>query len=494
MRVLPINNNYMQYKTSNAVHQKRTAQAVSAPTFKALFGKPSSQDLFDYGVQALDDTSMLIVTKDREKAEFSLGSYKDKIDIPVMKTYILDITKDLDKAWYESSDSDVAIFKKGEDYYAMVLGFCAAVYIREPRKEASKDDIVSAGNVKKLTNGMVLELKGWSAVGEREKRFVYFNKPKLVDKTRAEKYLEVRTYMDSAEKIKAHNNAAIMSMIKPKTQKAKKSTKKEFTFADVGGLDNIIADLRKYVIRPLKYPQVFENIRLNKGILLYGPPRCGKTLIGQALANEAGIKFAYRNANEFKTAKVGESEASVRNAFEQMMAEPCILFIDEIDGIAKERDGSSNARYDDSLVNQLLGSMSDLEKSDTMSFVIGATNKRELMDKAFLASGRFGLQLEVPMPNEEALGQIYDIHSKKQRFADDVQKPEIVKMMFENSFNGSDVAEMISVGFFNALERLGMNAKMDLGTFTRSDLEKIKVAKEDLVLAIKNISKQKIKG
>lgn len=488
MRVLPINNNYMQYK-SVAVQQKRTAQAVSAPSFKALWGKPDSQELFDYGIQALDGTSLFIVTKDKERTELSLQRHKDKIDIPVMKTYILNITKELDKNWYDSSNSDVAIFKKGEDYYAMPIGFLNSIYIYSGKK-GTKDDIIQEGNIKKLTPETVLDLRAWE-IGNHDISKVYFNRPKVVDKSKAEKYLEVRTYMDSAEKIRAHNNSAIMSMIKPQVQK-NKSVKKEFTFADVGGLDNIIEDLKKYVIRPLKYPQVYENIRLNKGILLYGPPRCGKTLIGQALANEAGIDFRYCNGNEFKHPHVGESEGLVRNAFEKLMAKPSILFIDEIDAVAKEREGSSTSRHDDSLANQLLGSMSDLEKTDTTSFVIGATNKRELLDKAFLASGRFGLQLEVPMPNEEALGQIYDIHSQKQVFADDVKKQEIVKMMFENTFNGSDVAEMISVGFFNALERLGMNAKMDLGTFSLADLKSIKVAKEDLVLAIKNISKQKI--
>lgn len=493
MKVLPINNNYMQYK-SVAVQQKRTAQAVSAPSFKALWGKPDSQELFDYGIQALDGTSLFIVTKDKESAELSLQRHKDKIDIPVMKTYILNITKDLDKKWYESSNSDVAIFKKGEDYYAMPLGTLSVICMHERGKDSTKEDYISAGNLKKLTSGMVLGVREWE-IGGRDRGDVDFNRPKTVDNSKAERYLEVKTYMDSVEKIRAHNNAAIVSMLKPKTQKTG-SNKKEFTFADVGGLDNIIQDLRKFVIRPLNYPQVFEKfgIRLNIGILLYGPPRCGKTLIGQALANEAGIDFKYCNANEFKHPHVGESEGLVRTAFDKLMAKPSILFIDEIDAIAKERDGSSTARHDDSLANQLLGSMSDLEKTNITSFIIGATNKRELLDKAFLASGRFGLQLEVPMPNEEALGQIYDIHSKNQVFAEDVNKPEIVKMMFENTFNGSDVAEMISVGFFNALERLGMNAKMDAGTFSFEDMKSIKVAKEDLILAIKNISKQKIKG
>ena len=79
------------------------------------------------------------------------------------------------------------------------------------------------------------------------------------------------------------------------------------------------------------FPQVFENVRLNKGILLYGPPRCGKTLLGKALAEEAGVPFKYVNANEFKAGTIGATEASIRRTFEQMMQTPGILFIDEFD-------------------------------------------------------------------------------------------------------------------------------------------------------------------
>lgn len=271
------------------------------------------------------------------------------------------------------------------------------------------------------------------------------------------------------------------------------STVKNFSFADIGGLDDVIDTMKKYIVRPINYPKVFENIRLNKGILLYGPPRCGKTLLGKALATETGAKYCEMNANEFKNSHVGASEKLVRDVFAQVIAEaPSILFIDEFDAIGKTRDGSSNARYDDSLVNQLLGCMSDLEKNKAPAFVIAATNMKNLIDPALIASGRFGLQLEVPQPNLNGLNQIFDIHSKNQPFDNNVNKEELTRLMFENKFNGSDVAETISDAYFNALERLGMNAKMDANTFCYEDFKKIFLSQEDLLLAIKRIAKQKI--
>ncbi len=182
----------------------------------------------------------------------------------------------------------------------------------------------------------------------------------------------------------------------------------------------------------------------------------------------------------------------VRSSFAQIMEEPSILFIDEFDSIAKTRQGSQQSVHDDSVVNQFLGCMSDLEKSNVISFVIAATNRKDLLDGAMTSSGRFGLHLEIPMPDEKALEAIYAIHAKGKNYDKDVSVPELITEMKDNNFNGSDVAEMISIGYFNALERLGMNAKMDAGTFTMQDLKKISIAREDLISAIKKIAEQKV--
>ena len=117
---------------------------------------------------------------------------------------------------------------------------------------------------------------------------------------------------------------------------------------------------------------------------------------------------------------------------------------------------------------------------------------KKLIDPALLASGRFGLHIEVPMPDLTGLKQIFNIHARKQHIMNDVSVNELAQTMLENKFNGSDVAEMITDAFFNVLERLGLNKKMDNKTFTFSDLEKIALTRNDFIKAIQRITKQKI--
>lgn len=320
--------------------------------------------------------------------------------------------------------------------------------------------------------------------GEKPK-FV-FNPPYRYNPSNAEKYLKVK----SITNLKEFNKRTVTSLC---TETNTSDDKKVFTFADIGGLDEAIATLKKYVVRPINYPKVFENIRLNKGILLWGPPRCGKTLLGKALAYETGAKYREFNANEFKSAQVGASEASIRDVFQKAVADaPSITFIDEFDSIAKTRDGSSNARFDDPIVNQFLGCMSDLEKNKAPAFIVAATNMKNLIDPALLASGRFGLHIEIPMPNLEGLKQIFKIHSKNQPLFGDVSVDKLVTAMFENKFNGADVAEMITDAFFNAIERLGLHEKMDARTFGFEDLKKILISKADFEKALERLAKQKL--
>lgn len=483
MRIQSINN-YYSYNTNkiNNINKK-----ITVPTFNGIYDTfmgvntydSKAIEYFNYGLQALDENSLLIATPNRERTFFNLKQAQDKIDIPILKTYILDVTKDLDKDWGTSIGNGFAVFKKQGEYYILNLEHLGmTVYKGDYDPDTS---ILRSGEIKKLESGMRID--AFSGIGRKP---FLFERPKVFNTKNAERFLTVQNTIDA----QTHNVVAISKLTAPKTTEGSKS--RVYTFADIGGLDNIIDDLRKFVIRPLNYPQVFENVRLNKGILLYGPPRCGKTLLGKALANEAGINFTYMNANEFKGATVGSTEASLRNTFEKLEAEQGILFIDEFDAIGKKRDGSNNARYDDAALNQLLGCMSDLEKSLTNSFVIAATNRKDLLDEALVATGRFGLQIEVPMPNKDALGQIFSVHSRKQPISEDVNNEEIISLMFENKFNGSDVAEIITIGFFNALERMGLNLKMDTKTFNYNDMKSIKIVRDDLLKAIKTIAKQKI--
>lgn len=462
--------------------------------FHGLFDHtPDLSKRFQYGMEALNENSLFIVTSDETDSNRKLRELSSKIPIPVTDTYTL-VVKDEELKNNRSLDCNFAIFKQDKDYYVLPLGFIRSLLIRKPNEKFdAKKHCVYNGDIKRLNKNEVIETGESLSLFNDEKHKFIFQPPYNYNPDKAKKYLIHKTTTTTPGYIERFNKNSISTLTTAsKTQNANKT--KYYNFSDIGGLDDVITELRKFVIRPVRYPEVFENIRLNKGILLYGPPRCGKTLLGKALANEAELRFCYKNANEFKSGTVGSSEGSVRAIFTELTKEPGILFIDEFDAIAKSRDGSSNARYDDSLVNQLLGCMSDLEKSDTISFVIAATNKKDLLDNAMTASGRFGLHLNIPMPDEKALESIFNIHSKGKNFDDNVSLPEFIQHMKNCEFNGSDVAELITLGYFNALERLGINEKMDAGTFCTKDLQTIKIASDDLHKALKKITSQKFLG
>lgn len=500
MRVQAINNtivniNSRQIKNKTASQTETTdkpaSDAVAAQNiaFHGLFNtNPDLSERFKYGLEALEEQTLFIVTSDEKDSNRKLKEFSSKIDIPVTQIYTL-VVKDEELKNDRQLNANFAIFKKEIEYYALNLGPIWGLTIEKPNEKHSSKNHHSVGELTRLQSGEAIET-GETVWSDETHKFI-FNPPYRYNPTNAQRYLGHKSALSTSDDIQSFNQRTISSLIETKKTKNAGKTK-HFHFSDVGGLDDVIAELRKFVLRPAKYPEVFENVRLNKGILLYGPPRCGKTLLGKALANEAGLGWWYKNANEFKSGVVGSSEETVRNYFKEIMKEPGILFIDEFDAIAKSRDGSSNARYDDSLVNQLLGCMSDLEKSDTISFVIAATNRKDLLDEAMTASGRFGLHLEVPMPNEQGLEAIFNIHAKSKRFDSDVSLSELIAQMKEWEFNGSDVAELITLGYFNALERLGINAKMDAGTFCSKDLQLISIAKTDLTDALKKIANQKI--
>lgn len=483
MNVIPINNNY---KINNT--QLYKTAPIKNVSFNGLFSK-SLQDKFNDGIAALDGTSVFIFApkEDEESAKYQFGEIANIIDIPIFKTYSYFPDKD-ELPKYEKYKTAFCIYKKDEQYYIACLNSLFSMYVGKDLSDYEKTRL-DAGKVRELQRGDKIPINQ-ELFKEKENVIFEFNPPKYYNPKAAESYMEVKSRFTDTEALGKFNKATAHIFTKPKNDK--NAVEKKFTFADVGGLDTQIEELRKYVLRPVNYPDVYKNIRLNKGILMYGPPRCGKTLLGKALANEADMKYTYINANEFVQSEVGRSESNIRNAFAQLLSEPAILFIDEFDAIGMERGTGSNARYQNPVVNQLLGCMSDMEKSYTNSFVIAATNRKDLLDNALLASGRFGLHIEIPMPNEEALGSIYDIHSKNQPLDKDVSKPEIVKLMFENKFNGSDVAEMIMTGYMNALERLGMNRKMDAKTFRFDDIKSIFISKTDLEAAIKKIHAQKL--
>jgi transitional endoplasmic reticulum ATPase len=183
---------------------------------------------------------------------------------------------------------------------------------------------------------------------------------------------------------------------------------------EVGGLDEVKESLKEAVEWPLENPESFKRvgIRPPRGILLYGPPGCGKTYVVKALANEAGVNFISIKGPELLSKWVGESEEHVRDVFRRAkQVSPAIILFDEIDSLAPRRGLDIGSRVSEQVVSQLLTEMSGIEDMEGV-VVIATTNRPDIMDPALLRPGRFDRLIYVPAPDEKTREQIFKIHTK----------------------------------------------------------------------------------
>ena len=201
-------------------------------------------------------------------------------------------------------------------------------------------------------------------------------------------------------------------------------------WSDVGGLENIKQELKEAIEWPLKYPDVFKKANTNppKGILLYGKPGTGKTLLAKAVANESGVNFISIKGPQLISRYVGESERGVRETFRTAKhAAPTILFFDEIDSIVPKRGSSStDAHVTERVISQFLTEMDGIEELKGV-VVLAATNRLDLVDPAMLRSGRFDIIFELPAPDEKTREDIFKIHTGNKPLASDVDLPRLSK-------------------------------------------------------------------
>lgn len=266
---------------------------------------------------------------------------------------------------------------------------------------------------------------------------------------------------------------------------------RKIRFADIGGQDKAIKELKKSIIYPMKYPSAYKNNIINRGTILAGGPGTGKTLLAQALANETDAYYIQLNGLEMESKWVGASEENWRNLFQEAKDnQPSIIFIDEFDAVARNREGSSTSRYDDKVVNQLLTLMSDLEKGSDDVFVIVATNKLELLDDAIVRSGRFGKHITVDKPDLVGCQKILDIHSKNKPISADFKPNDFIKELFAAKVSGADIAQIVNDANANAYERTGIFEKMENETYKDEDIENLKIEPEDFNKAIDDFKEQ----
>jgi transitional endoplasmic reticulum ATPase len=229
----------------------------------------------------------------------------------------------------------------------------------------------------------------------------------------------------------------------------------EVRWSDIGGLDEVKQQLREAVEWPLKYPEVFEKmgIRPPRGVLLYGPPGCGKTLLAKAVATESGANFIAIRGPEVLSKWVGESERAIREIFRRArQVAPAVIFFDEIDAITPMRGQRHDSGVTDRIVNQLLAEMDGITMLKNV-VVIGATNRIDIIDPALLRPGRFDRVIYVPPPDRRARLEILKVHTRKVPLASDVDLEKLAELT--EGYSGADLEALVREAVMLALrERL----------------------------------------
>ncbi|KAM3734281.1 hypothetical protein ACB098_10G003700 [Castanea mollissima] len=256
-----------------------------------------------------------------------------------------------------------------------------------------------------------------------------------------------------------------VKMVQPSSRREGFSTIPNVKWEDIGGLDFLRKEFERYIVRRIKHPEDYEGLGLDldTGFLLYGPPGCGKTLIAKAVANEAGANFIHIKGPELLNKYVGESELAVRTLFRRARTcSPCILFFDEVDALTTNR-GTEGGWIVERLLNQLLIELDGAEQRRGV-FVIGATNRPEMMDRAILRPGRFGKLLYVPLPSPDERGKILKALARKKPIDASVDLSSIGRMEACENFSGADLGALMNEAAMVALEdRLKSTDQSTLG-------------------------------
>ncbi|WP_049927907.1 proteasome-activating nucleotidase Pan2 [Halopiger goleimassiliensis] len=254
--------------------------------------------------------------------------------------------------------------------------------------------------------------------------------------------------VDPGDRVAVNDSFAIQQVLDTETdaraQSMEITERPEVSYADIGGIDDQVREVREAVEQPLSEPEVFEEVGIEppSGVLLYGPPGTGKTMLAKAVANETDATFIKMAGSELVRKFIGEGSRLVRDLFEMARErEPAIIFIDEIDAIATTRTESKtsgDAEVQRTMM-QLLSEMDGFEARGEIR-IIAATNRFDMLDRAILRPGRFDRLIEVPEPDEEGREQILEIHTRDMNVADGVDFAALAAET--EGYSGADIESL----------------------------------------------------